>query len=122
MQLYTVTLTQSQLDDIRTLTGEDIPARKVAQKRTQATAKASPVLPPADRMAAPYGTVSDRLQAYMTEHATPNYKTTYRAPKPFKFVQKKGGFTKAYFRHEGEWNEQAKRLWADHVKRGLATV
>ena len=122
MDTFTVTLTQSQLDDIRTLTGEPIPARKVAQKRTEAVTGKVPALPPSDRMAAAYGTVSDRLQAYMTEHATPNYKTTYRAPKPFKFVQKKGGFTRAYFRHESEWNEQAKRLWADHVKRGLATV
>ena len=117
MDTYTVTLTASQLDDIRTLTGETIPARKVPQKRTEAVTGKVPVLPPSDRMAAPYGTVSDGLEAYMTEHATPNYKTTYSAPKPFKFVQKKGAFTRAYRQHETAWNEQAARLWRAHAER-----
>ena len=112
MDTYTVTLTASQLEDIRTLTGETIPARKVPKKRTQTVTGVSQVLPPSDRMAAPCGTVSDGLEAYMTEHAKRGFVTRYKPTPQRKFARKTSPLPAWFKSHEETWNRAVAEAWA----------
>jgi len=102
MTSFTVTLTEEELSDIRVLFDRNIPARKVAEKAQPKTLTAP--LPD-------YDTGVPAMDEFMNARRSQAYTSTYRAPKPFKFVQKKTPLPKSYFEAEREWNAWAKRAW-----------
>ena len=111
MTNHIITVTGSQLAQIVDVLGYDPTATKTPQRGTQRRTSAIHDVPPTDSRAVAFGDVSDALQAYMESHATQNFRTTYRAPKVFKFVQKKTPLPKSYFAHETQWNDYAAIMW-----------